>query len=181
MNFKGLRVGIIFIAALLSFVLFFAGQSLYRRYFVLDPLLREVGAIEGVEGVQVLPAEEGKIFAFQVAGGKDLAKVYGEIDGKLRKRLGKEAYAIILKDYRNKDLEEVYHRVHYAVYEAIARGNFMYLAEKVEEEARTYGIKDYRVTVDSERVYLQFEQDGFYLYEVVSRERKPERGRLEVD
>ncbi|HHY36491.1 MAG TPA: hypothetical protein GX518_02235 [Firmicutes bacterium] len=175
MNIKGLRVGIIVTAALVSFALFFAGQSIYQRHFVLNPLLEELGAIEGVEGVQVLTAEEGKSFAFQLAGGLDLARVYGEIEAKLRTGLGKEGYTIFLKDHRNRDLEEAYHRVHFALHEAIARGNFRDLADKVEEEARSLGIEDYRVTVDSERVYLQFELDGYYLYEVVPRQGNPER------
>ena len=58
MKIKGFHVGIIAAAALLSLVLFFVGQSLYQRHFVLNPILKELGAIKGVEGVQVLPAGE---------------------------------------------------------------------------------------------------------------------------
>ena len=170
MKIKGFHVGIIAAAALLSLVLFFVGQSLYQRHFVLNPILKELGAIKGVEGVQVLPAGEGKAFAFQLAAGADLARVYGEIEGKLRESFRKGTHTIILRDRRNKDLDVLYHRVHFAVYEAIARGNFVSLAEKVAEEARSSGVEDYRLTIDSKRVYLQFAQDGYYLYEVIPRQ-----------
>ena len=173
MNIKGFRLHIIVMVALVSFLLFFGGKFFYQRYLVLEPLLRQVRAIEGVEEVQVSSLGNGKLFAVSLGDVEDLVDTYGEIDRQLEEILGEQSYSLFLLDGRNKQLERVYHSIHFAIYEAIARGNFTHLAAVVNEEAADNGLGKYRVTVDNERVYLQLHLGDAYLYEIISR---PEYG-----
>jgi hypothetical protein len=169
MDIKGFRPHIIIMVALLSFLLFFGGKFFYHRYLVLDPVLKEVRAFEGVEEVQVLSLEDKRLFEVRLADVEDLAGVYGEINDRLETAFGEGGYILSLRDRRSRELEEAYHLVHFALFESIARGNFTHLAAVVEEVASARGLGTFRVSVDSERVYLQFHSGDAYLYEVVPR------------
>ncbi len=169
MKVKGFRLHIIILVALISFLLFFGGKFFYQRYFVLEPLLRQVRAIEGVEEVGVSYPGNGKLFTVSLGDVEDLMDTYGEINGQLEKVFEKQSYTLFLQDGRNEILEGVYHPIHFAIYEAIAQGNFTHLAAFVSEQAADNGLEKHRVTVDGERVYLQLHLGDAYLYEIVSR------------
>ncbi|NLJ33119.1 MAG: hypothetical protein GX349_00775 [Firmicutes bacterium] len=169
MNIKGFRLHIIIAVALISILLFFAGKYCYQRYLVLEPLLKQVRAIEGVRDVQVSSLGGGRLFLVSLGDVEDLVDIYGKIDGQLAEVFEEQSYALHLLDARNEKLEEVYHSIHFAIYEAIDRGNFTHLADVVAKQALANGMGKYRVTVDGERVYLQLHLGEAYLYEIVPR------------
>lgn len=169
MAFKGLRLHIIIPVAVLSFILLLLGQRLYYQSLVLNPLLKGLQDIEGVERVEVV-GSKGKL-EFLVFLGKvdNLASTYMQIDDQFMEILSEGGYRFSLQDRRDQKLKEVYHHIHFAIFEAITQGSFTRLAAIVDEKAQASGLQRYLVSVDEERVYLQLHLDDAYLYEVIPR------------
>ncbi|HZK17686.1 MAG TPA: hypothetical protein VFD15_00075, partial [Clostridia bacterium] len=58
----------------------------------------------------------------------------------------------------------------YIIYEAVARGNFNEMAERVTGESKSIGAEA-KIFIDEENVYIHLSKDNSYLNSVVPRDK----------
>ncbi|MEW5761730.1 MAG: hypothetical protein AB1776_00845 [Bacillota bacterium] len=165
MQWYRLRFKVILASLLATLAVLFGGQWLYLKYSLQQPL-REIMAADSI----TYRVEDGATLKVYVRLKKpsDLMHEYRELDEKLRSALRDRPYQLIVEDRRSAALNEAFYRSQFAIYTAIAGGNFENMAEKVKENAAAVGAQA-RVWLDGQHVYVYMWKDDRYLVEVIPR------------
>lgn len=170
MNFKGLRLQMIVFVAVLTFVLIVCGQFFYHRYFVLEPLLQTIQALDGVETVNVEKQNNITHFMVSLTPVDDLAKTYQTVEKVITDVFASDSYKLSIGDQRSEELIVLYHQIHFSIFEAISLGNFTSMAVVIDAQLADIDALNYRVSVDAKQIYVQLHQNNdSYLYEIISR------------
>lgn len=166
MTWHGLRIPVVAVVLVLTLAVLLGGTYVYRRQTETSPLTRQSAAVEGV--LAVATGRNGAVTELKVdlAAVADLRQTYRTLEGVAEGFVPRERLRLVLADRRTPELEALYHRVHYLVYEAAVRGTYSQLGQvevMLSGEERLA-----RVTVDERFVYVQIhDRDGAYLYELV--------------
>lgn len=164
MEFKGLKINIIFLVMIMVIIVFFAGQYLFKLYNIDKPVIEEIKAISGVDDIRLID-NNGKVDAMIVLGEDiDFFNVYKEIDEVLNKKLGNQKGRLLIKNENIGELDKVYYDMHYAIYEGMLTNRFVEMEKNIKEIAAQHEVTEYKLWVDSNAVFLQLEKDGYYLY-----------------
>ena len=173
-----MRISTIIAASIITFVLIWCGQFLYQEFLLERPLVKKLTALEGVSEVHIEKGRQGSNLAITLGEVENLAKTFTMVEEVAAQRLVHGKYQITYVDNRSDYLEEIYERVHYAAYEAIALGNFTDLAATVAEEALAGNVDYQRVTVDENHLFIQLHSGQAYLYQIIPR---GSQGGLKID
>ncbi|MGI6576393.1 MAG: hypothetical protein ACOX3A_11280 [bacterium] len=170
MNFKGLRLQMIVSVAVLTFVLILCGQFFYRRYFVLEPLLQTLQQLDGVETVNAEKQNNITHFMVSLTPVDDLAVTYQAVEKVINDAFTANAYKISIDDQRSEELIDLYHQIHFSIFEAISLGNFTSMADVIDAQLAGIDALYYRVSVDEKQIYVQLHHNNdAYLYEIITR------------
>ncbi|HHY92057.1 MAG TPA: hypothetical protein GX511_01795 [Firmicutes bacterium] len=168
MKYRGYRVDVVGAVALLTVALLLTGRLAYTRYLVEKPLVRELKALPGVQGVE-LGQEHGRyVIRLELTQAANLAEVYRKAEQTSGESLGQGRFELKIIDKRSPELEDLYYRLHYYVEEALVRGNFSEAAARIESVAQAAGVKE-KLYVDRGHVYIELSQGQHFLYEVRER------------
>ena len=166
MNFNGLKIRIIIVVTLIVLGLLFGGRYVYERFYVLDSLVEAFTSIEGASGLQVKTQRKTDL-VITLDRVSQLETTYGKIKDTAEELLGDKLGTIQLVDRRDQQLVDCYHRLHYALWQAISTGDFVDMAAQASKLTEDL---DARITVDRDYVYVELETEEAYLYEIVPRQ-----------
>lgn len=172
MEFKGVKINIVAIVILIILISFFVGQHFYKVYNIDKPIKEKIAGVDGVKKVEMLNTD-GKmnmILSFDPA--IDFYHVYKEIEGIFTDSKIDDKGSIIIKNDSNSDLEDVYYRLHYSIYEGIKTNKFVDMKENVAGIVEQSDFTDYRLWIDNEAVYFQLNGDEVSLYKRVPYNKK---------
>lgn len=160
-----------FLALVVTLAVIYAGQALWQKHFVSQPLDKALKAISEVQKAEL--EEGGKlneplVVHVTLDNVNNLQDTYKAINDKIQEAYGNKAYKLEIKDSRSPELEQLFNDINYYVQEAIVDGNFPLLAEKSGEMAKKLGI-ECKIFVDSENIYVQLSGKSASLYDVVPR------------
>lgn len=164
------KISAIAASFLVTLLLLLAGEQVFYRWEVQQPLLTSLRALSGVEGVSM--ARSGEEVLLQVKLGKavDLPATYQGLAALSRRFLKDERFSLQLQDTRTPSLRETLRLMQYGIQEGIATGRFREMASALEGLASQRHMDYYRLDVDAENVYLALGKDGHYLYAVFPRQ-----------
>lgn len=150
-----------------TLVILLLGNYLWQRTAVERPLLQVLKQDEAV--IKAAFISDGRKPTVEVVLGDltHLSLAVRRIDAMIKKMQPNVAQ-VIYQDLSNEALERVYDRLHFAVYEAKATGNFVTLEERFLSIVSDSSLTFYRLEVDSEAIYVQLHDGGSYLYRVVA-------------
>lgn len=171
MNFKGLQVKFILLAALLAGALLFGGYYAYQRFATETPLRAAVLAQPGIKDFAVTKSGSGYTLEIRVGPISDLKGTIEAVVQMIEETGKAPITAINIEDNASAELSEVYYKMHFALEEAAGRGNFTQMKEKVDIIAQEAGVDTFRVQVANSHLYVQLRQDGHYLYRIINRSR----------
>ncbi|MCL5982987.1 MAG: hypothetical protein M1571_10845 [Firmicutes bacterium] len=155
----------------------FAGVVVLRqRQLVNEPLIRRLNDLAGVESVQLRRQDGVQVISVRLAYVPDLATTYRELDRETSSLLGRKSYRLELQDARDETLSAAFSEVHLALYEGERRGNFTAMAGLVSATMAEFSLREYRLTVDRERIYFQARNGAYRLYAVIERRSNSEAG-----
>lgn len=147
----------------------FGVQHVLHGAQVTSPLVSELEALAGVAAVE-LESDQGRTtVVITVDGWIDLAEQYPKWHRVAQRRLGSAFDGIRLVDTRDEHLSEAYYRLHFGIAEAAVTGAFRELRSETEHIAAAMNLSNHRLQVRPDRIYVQLEADGKYLYEVIER------------
>ncbi len=163
MNFKNLKWPVVVITCILCVSLFWGVYYLRQKQFIEEPLMQALQALEEVEEV-TLTAKGGNIeIRLEVHKLADLSGFYATVE-KTVVELYKGEYTLIIEDHPDEVIDAAYQKIHLALYEAMAMGNYVSMGNYIDEVQSQYGLEEYRVMVTDDYVYLELENGDAYLY-----------------
>lgn len=166
---KGFRWELIALSAVLTLAVLSLAYYSYESMGVKRPLERTLLMDADVSAVEMRTERGGEVIEVTLSKVADLRATYSRIHSLVSDRMGSGAFTLDLKDKGDASLEDMYYSVHYYLEEASVRGNFGAMIEACEPILEGAGASDYRITVDRDRIYVQIESAGGYLYKVLER------------
>ncbi len=163
MNLRNIKWPVVVITCILCVSLFWGVYYLRQKQFIEEPLAQALQGLEEVEEV-TLTAKRGNIeIRLEVQKLADLAAFYAAVE-KTVGELYKGEYTLIIEDYPDETIDLAFQKIHLALYEAMAMGNYVSMGSYIDEVQSQYGLEEYRVMVTDDYVYLELENGDAYLY-----------------
>lgn len=170
MQVKGLRVPVIFLISLLTVAILFSLQWLHQEYSIRQPISGRLEKLDVVDEVRIEEKAGWQQVTVKLADTKNLQQAFQQITDVVQEESPDDStLKIILLDNPSPILEKVWNRSQFAVYEAIARGEYVKMEETVATLAREAGLTYYAIDIDANNIYLQFHHGDNYLYRVIQR------------
>lgn len=171
MQIKGVRIYVVLVVILVIMGILFGAQYFYQRYNVEEPLFKLYSQTKLVDNIKNMKLEQqGDTVSVVLALNRtdNLRRAYQELYRSTGQVLGSQQFQMQIKDTRNKELENIYERSQFVIYEALIKGDFPQMAAAIERNAGNSGATA-RVFMDDQNVYVALYKNQNYLYEVVSR------------
>ncbi|WP_347490905.1 hypothetical protein [Desulfoscipio sp. XC116] len=172
MRWQGIKVHVVAISMLVALAAFLGAQWVYNSLNFQQPLNRELDNNKLIADYQI--KENTGVYTISVTlhDTGDLMHTYRQIDDRVHAIIGDRPYVIELVDRRNKRLNDVYNHGQFAIYEAMAVGNFREMADSLNQYANAADLAS-KVYIDSDNIYWQMKDGDYYLYAVLSRGKWP--------
>ncbi|MDI3547656.1 MAG: hypothetical protein PWR10_1308 [Halanaerobiales bacterium] len=164
MEFKGLRINIIILVIGIVLLSFFTGQHLLKIYNIDKPLKEELLAIDEINELRLVDNNGKTDIYVSFKPETNFYQVYKEIEDISSKQLGNKRGKIIIMNEPSRELEELYYKMHYAIYEGLTTNEFVKMEKNVSKIVKNYQLSDYKLWVDNQAVYLQLvnKEDSLY-------------------
>ncbi len=168
MRWNGIRVPVVVLALVLGLAAFWGSQWLYGRLNYERPLARFLGENKYVAAYSI--NNRGPVMELEVKLGKvdNLQETYNSLQRSVQDIVGRRNFKIILKDERDKSLEDLHHYSRLAAFEAMERGNFLEMEEYISRRAAREGASA-KILMDQDRLYIQLVRGSYYLYDIIPR------------
>ncbi|MEJ6951638.1 hypothetical protein [Natronospora cellulosivora (SeqCode)] len=164
MEFKGFKLNIIIVVFLLVIAVFFAGRYYYNVFSVERPIVEEILALDAVDDISLIEKQGKMDVIVKLIPGSDFFKTYQEIDIIMDEKLNNNRGNITIENHSTGDLEDLYYKLHYALYEGVNNKSFVAMEERINNIVIDNNIKDYRLWVDTQAVYLQLNNENSSFY-----------------
>lgn len=167
---KPFKWSISLLAGLITLAALFAGQTMWLKYAVANPMDKSLHAVDGVDHVRLSEHSTQFVIDVTLKDVKDLSKTYDGLLGKIQDTAGTKKYQLIFHDSRTSEMEDFYNSIQYAIQEAIATGHFTAMVEQITAKADDEQIRA-KVWINGKNIYIQLEKNGAQMYEVISRQK----------
>lgn len=169
MPWNNINVKVIIITFLFGLAVLFGGRFIYHHYVFNQPLQQVLAANPTVAQFTVDDQGPDLLINVHLNKTRNLQESYQELRRQVEQNLDGRPYQLIIEDDRDDALSQAYYASQFAVYEAIAQGNFREMVDQVQEQARAVNAT-VKVYVDGDYVYVQMENENGYLVEVIPRQ-----------
>ncbi|OPX86698.1 MAG: hypothetical protein A4E53_02730 [Pelotomaculum sp. PtaB.Bin104] len=169
MQWQGLKVPVIIFSLLLGLVVIFGIQWVYQKYSFQNPINTVLASNEAVDSFQV--KTEGGIIKVTLAIKSDaeLMKSYQTVQKDLAQKMGRRQYYLELTDSRDDQLQQLWYKCQFPVYQAIAQGSYQNMADELNREAGLAG-SEAKIYIDQQNLYIRLKKDGRTLDQVIARD-----------
>jgi hypothetical protein len=170
LNLRDLNFRHVVIVLLVTAVSLAAGAAAFDYGTVRRPVGVLLRGDPRVEDYRLVSVRRGAaVVELKLGRTADLRIAYEELSAGLERFLG--PVTLVIEDDRSPDTVAFLHGAQFAIYEAVQNGNFIEMAGRLEELARSAGLS-VRVGIDRDLLFLQVESENGYLYEVIQRHPK---------
>ncbi len=169
MEYRGIKVNYVIIIVIIALIIYFTGNFIINRYNIEKPLLSEIVDIEGIKNCQLEESNGITKLIITLNNSADLYQIYHEVNNKATEKLGNDKYTIKINNKENKNLQNVYFKAHYAIFEGIATKKFTAMNENIENIAQENNLMDYKLWIDNQNIYLKLADRETVLYRIISR------------
>lgn len=168
MIWQGLRIKAVLVALAIGLICLFGGQWLYEKYGYQQSLQQALGEQPEVADYAVEEKNGQLVVTVRLRSADNLMPAYNELKHLVGGALGSRPFVIEIADNRDAELEELFYRSQFAVYQAIVQGSFEEMEAEVSANARDAGAET-RIYIDSENLYLTFSKGDRFLAAVIPR------------
>lgn len=166
--FKRLRMWIIIIVFAAALLLLFGGKFFFVHQYLQEPLIDRLENIQEVNDVSIqkekIRQQEYQKITLSLKKVPNLKKTYLEIFKEIEKVYDPSQVNIVLRDNPSPLLEEAWYKVHFTIYEALAKKNYTDLNATLQVMLADI---NYKIWVDNERIYVQLFHGKHYIYRVL--------------
>ncbi len=166
MDWQKLKWQVVEMSFLGGIALLVSAHYLWQRTAVEKPLLQLLRQDPDVSGVTLRKENGSLAVQVELKAVPRLASTVERLDTLVKKAYPRVS-RITYKDRSNHALDQIYHDMHFAVYQAARNGTYRDMANWVHEQAHNANLQDYRVEVSSTAIYVQLHLQDAYLYRIV--------------
>lgn len=165
--FKGMRLFVIVVTLIVSLSLIFGIQYLVKSRYLEEPFKEKVLSIKGIEKVSL--TKEGNLSKvyLTLASDVDLKDAYQQVN-QLAKEMLKNQSVVEIEEKTNDELQVLYEKMHFSIYEAIANGSYVQMRDQLNDLTSSYQLQDFQVQVDNFNVYLKLVSNDVVFCKVIS-------------
>ena len=167
MEYRGIKINIVLLIIIIAMILYFTGNFIINKYNVEKPLIDEIKAIEGIEDIELNEENNKTKLKIKLTNNGDLYNVYKNVDNIASEKI--DNYEIVVNNEENNNLQLVYFKLHYSIFEGIATKKFTVMNENIKEIAEKNNLKYYNLRIDSENVYLKLADNNSVFYYIIPR------------
>ncbi|MBO8128205.1 MAG: hypothetical protein H0Z39_03270 [Peptococcaceae bacterium] len=175
MEWNGIRIKTVILVFVVSLAVLLGCHWVYANYGYNQPLKQVLNDNPVVKSFTINDEGQTVYVTVRLNRVDNLMVTYRDLNQKVSESLGDRPYQLVIEDDRDGSLEQVYYRSHYAIHEAIMKGNFSEMVSVIERQASAVDA-DADVYVDSDNVYVQMDNGKHFLYAVVPRTAKALEG-----
>ncbi|SFG48634.1 hypothetical protein SAMN05660649_01801 [Desulfotomaculum arcticum] len=168
MHIKGIKIHVVIIALVAGLAAFLGAQWLYKGLNFQKPLIAKLENNPVVISYKIDDSADIYKINLALSESVDLMNSYQQIFHDVKQVMGKRPFTIELTDRRNNQLDNVYGKGKFAIYEALQNGDFVQMASNLNLYASEAGIES-KVDIDDHNIYWQMKDDQHYLYSVIPR------------
>ncbi|MEW6625021.1 MAG: hypothetical protein AB1420_18210 [Bacillota bacterium] len=170
MNIKGYSIPVIIFSFALTIGILISANWGYKELAINKPLSQQLSEIEGVKGYSINKNTNTVQLEVTLASVDNLQQTYLSIRGTAIPLFGKHNdLSVSLVDNPNRELLAIWDELQLAAYQALVQGDFLTLKETMNRLTRENKTVDYKITVDSEFLFIQLHLGDNYLYRVLTR------------
>ncbi len=160
MELKWQRAGFVILVALVTLGALIGVQLTWKKFVLEQPVSVKLAAVQGVSKVIMGSDSNIEVKLQAVPNLKETCRQLQEAAGNSR---------LILTDNRSPALQALLEKVRFNVEEALVQGDFTSMEKGIDAAAQGAKLDRYAVYMDSDYIYLQFQQGDKYLYQVFPR------------
>lgn len=162
------KIGLVLLALLIVLGALVGGQKLYNTNMIEKPVLKELRALCYVENAKINKADNVYQIKVDISQPGNLKNEYNEIDKTVADHIKGHQYEIELVDKRDENLQNELESMELAIYEAIARDNFLVLEQRFADKAERDHF-NYLLQIDEQNLYVRISRSDRFLYEIIER------------
>jgi hypothetical protein len=144
----------------------FAVHAIWQRAGVERPLSKTLALNVAVNRVVVTNSGRKMAVIIELLPVESLATTARDLSA-LAYELQPGISSLELVGKPSEELMEVYHQIHFALYEGAATREFSEMNKRVSDNASLQAMARYRLEVDEKAIYLQIHHGQDYLYKII--------------
>lgn len=164
MELKIKRVGVVILVALATLGILVSIQFGWKKFFIQNPVISKLDAVSGVKSVQVSSDDTQPEIVINLKAVPNIKQTCRAV----LDAAGDEKVQLI--DKRTPALSNLLEKSRFVIEEAIAQGDFTTMEKSIADSAKRDKLDSYGVYIDSDYIYLQYQQGSNYLYGVFPRQ-----------
>lgn len=168
MHLGKFRLTIIVIVFIATITILFGGKSIYYEYHIEKPIQSVYKNMPEIKGVKLQTNNDDVNLFIQINKTKNLQETFQEIKTKAEKIFGTKPFKININDKSDGTLDKTFYFIQFDIYEAIDRGDYSTMVDKIESKSKNAGVTS-KLYIDDDYLYLQMEHGGNYLYKIFPR------------
>ncbi|MDD4336904.1 MAG: hypothetical protein PHH46_05930 [Firmicutes bacterium] len=169
MKLPDINMKVVLVSVAVATVLLFGGREVLMRTSVTMPMEKAFASMSEIESYKIERLPYGTVVDISLRNAGDLSETVRKIEAATSKLPAGGGLWVRITDTRDALLQDVYHRIHFDIQEAIATGSFSELRRRADEEAQRAGLSDCAIYVDIDHVYITLEDGEHELYAVSPR------------
>ncbi|MCK4257716.1 MAG: hypothetical protein KAX49_01990 [Halanaerobiales bacterium] len=166
--FKGTRIVIVLVVLVLGLISIFGAQYFIKTYRFEEPFKEKVLAIEGIDQVNLIDTEDGKRIVLTLGNAVVLDEAFLKVEELAHQSL-KGKIKIEIEDQASPTMKDLYHEMHFAIYEGITTGYFTQMVKRINEIGAENQVQDLDIKIDQNYVYLKLVKNGEMYSKIVTR------------
>ncbi len=170
LKFKGLRLKIVLLVFMVTLVVALSIQYLSYEKRVIEPIVRVFSEIEGVNEIEANRQRSGIKLIISLDNLIRFEQVMQEILAQA------EEFGLLsqieFKDNANDKLEKVYHAMHYAIWQAVEKGDFSQMGVIASDIAKENNVEQ-NIYIEHDYVFVQLLDKDNYFYQIIGRHQQP--------
>ena len=166
MEIRRLKVHVVLIAFGAFLVLGLLGQNFLHQRQVVQPMMEQVAAVDGVQEAALSRGRRGGVVRIFLDDNADLAETISAVQHILRSY--GSGYVLELLDNPTPDARRALQEMMFVIEEAVVQGNFREMETLLHEIAEDFG-QELVLSLDRSYIYLQLNDGTGQLIRAISR------------
>lgn len=179
MRWHGVKIEVVAVALVVALSAFWGTQWLYHNLNLQKPLREKLEHNQLVAHYEIEKSNNNYNITVTPRQTDNLMVAYHQLYNDLEQVMGNKIFTIQINNQHHDQLDRIYHRGQFAIYEALATGNFTRMEETLHGYARGAGV-DSQVFMDDQNIYWQLSVGSDFRYDVVGKNKDSSQAPLNV-
>ena len=168
MEIKGIKINIVILVIVGILILYFGVQHYNNIYRIEQPLENKLTDLNGIEKVNSFSENDKLIIELKFNTDTDIYNTYLQSKQITEDMLENKQYEININNQSNKNLDQIYHDIHFHLYEGAVTGNFTNMKYEIDDIMIEHDFQRYNIYMDNNYIYMELIEKDKYYFKIIS-------------